>query len=101
MLAIREGGSPAPRAAGRASNVFSSAGEHSKYTQRQRRIQAAEPACQAPPSRKVASVCGHLRVEAILHALVFDKSYPRSGEEAEWRGPASVYANTEVSSLAT
>lgn len=86
MRAIPEGRSPAPRAAGRASNVFSSVGEHFKDTQGRRRIQAAEAACQAPSSRTVASVCDHLLVEAILHALVFDKSYARSGVEAAWRG---------------
>jgi DNA repair protein RadD len=77
---------PAPRAAGRASNVFSSAGEQPEDTQRHRRIQAAEAACQASSSPTIASVCNDLRVEAIVHPLAFDESYASRGVEAAWRG---------------
>jgi hypothetical protein len=77
---------PAPRAAGRVSNLFSSAGEQPEDTQGQRRIQAAGAVCQASSSPTIASVCDDLRVEAIVHALAFDESYASSEVEAAWRG---------------
>ena len=66
--------------------MFSSAGEQPEDTQRHRRIQAAEAACQASSSPTIASLCNDLRVEAIVHPLAFDESYASSGVEVAWRG---------------
>jgi hypothetical protein len=82
VRATPEAGDPAPRAAGRASNMFSSAGEQSEDTQGQRRIQAAEAACQASSSRTVASVCDDLLVKAIVHASALAESCSRSRAQA-------------------
>jgi hypothetical protein len=86
MWPALEGGDPAPRAAGRASNMFSSAGEQPEDTQGQRRIQAAEAACRATPSHTVASVCNDLLVKAIAHGLALPEGYPSAGAEAARRG---------------
>jgi hypothetical protein len=87
MRKLPGGGDPAPRAAGRVSDAFSSAGEHSKDTQAQPRIQAAEATRSGvPASPAVISVCDDLQFQAIAETLALAESHVRSVAEAAWRG---------------
>jgi hypothetical protein len=73
---------PAPLAAGRASGVFSSAGELSEDTQHNRPIQASR----TPTSPAAISVCDDLRFEALIEIQGLIESFARSAAEPAWRG---------------
>jgi hypothetical protein len=86
MWPVPEGEDPAPLAAGRASNMFSSAGEQSEGTQGHRRNQVAEATRPSvPASPTVVSVCDDLRFEAIIEASKLPERYRRSAGKAAWR----------------